>query len=83
MTSLAGARRVMYGSGLMPMSYRRKWGSSIWHSSPACSNWPSELLSEERPTEPAGALCAECDALQQLDAPAPPPEPKRASRGHS
>jgi hypothetical protein len=66
------------------MTYRRKWGTSVWHSSPACSKWPSELLCEERPAKPAGMLlCAECEALEQLGSPAPSPEPKSATRRHN
>ena len=46
------------------MTYRRKWGTSVWHSSPLCSKWPAEMLAEERPTLPDKApRCEECQAL--------------------
>jgi hypothetical protein len=52
------------------MTYRRKWGTCLWHSSSQCSKWPAEMLAEERPTLPANAVeCAECEALDLL-----PPE---------
>jgi hypothetical protein len=44
------------------MYYRRKWGTTVWHSSPDCPNWPqSALEAEERADIPSnGEACADC-----------------------
>jgi hypothetical protein len=50
------------------MTFRRRWGTPVWHWTPECSLWPFPLQSEEREAPPAGAeLCPQCQSKAPLD----------------
>jgi hypothetical protein len=43
------------------VTFRRKWGTALWHWSERCSAWPTAEEGEERERLPARApQCAEC-----------------------
>jgi hypothetical protein len=49
--------------------YRRRWGTSVWHFSRHCSEWPATMDCEERIGLPrVGSMCPQCAMLLMTDA---------------